>query len=392
MSQWLDWARQPFQPAAEGQREEKAEQQQSTACLAQPSGSGKEEKEEKANSTASTSSASSSWLPSLPSLSLPSFLSSTPASTHCDPPPPASLPSISSSPSTNVTSTLVQPPPADVSYLRSLLSSFTSAASPSSQPTSGVTPSGLRWKKVDGVQGFALSMPADDESREQAAQYVISEEELAHVKQICQQLTQQQQHAPSGAASSSSRQPAAPAAPTDSSSSRSTSRSPSTAAELHTHTRGAVVVNNTDEAATAASTEREVAVLDLDTVDWWTLVDPARDKEAAAEYNIEEGYVVVRHEDTVDAMAVYLAQVLVNHPHASQLSARELANVIDRSLRPLDTRRGWLSGRYVTYGYYAYLAYSWSATAYSLYRRPWMIKLVATGAVQAASWLLVLFV
>ena len=245
-----------------------------------------------------------------------------------------------------------------------------------------MTPSGLRWEKVDGVQGFALSMPEDD-SKEQAAQHKISDEELAHVKQICQQL-QQQQTSPNPALTS----------PAPSSSSPPTPVFPSTpsAAELHTHTRGDVVVNNTNEAATCTSNEHEVAILDLDNVDWWTLVDPTRDKEAAAEYNIEEGYVVVRHEDTVDAMAVYLAQVLVNHPYASRLSARDLAAVIDKSLRPLEPRRYWLGGRYITYGYYAYLAYSWTATAYSLYRRPWMIKLVATGAVQAASWLLVLFV
>ena len=226
------------------------------------------------------------------------------------------------------------------------------------------------------MKGFALSMPGDDVGKEQAAQHMISDEELAHVKQICQQL-QQHQHS---------------AHPASSSPSSASASSSSSAAELHTHTRGAVVVNNTDDVGTSASTEHEVAILDLDNADWWTLVDPTRDKEAAAEYNIEEGYVVVRHEDTVDAMAVYLAQVLVNHPHASRLSARELAAVIDKSLRPLEPRRYWLGGRYVTYGYYAYLAYSWTATAYSLYRRPWMIKLVATGAVQAASWLLVLFV
>ena len=271
-----------------------------------------------------------------------------------------------------------------MSYLRSLLSAFTSStsSSPSAQPTTGLTPSGLRWEKVDGVQGFALSQPVDDENKEQAAQHLISDEELAHVKQICQQLQGQQQHSATS-----------PAATSLSPSTTAASTSPS-AGELHTHTRGAVVVNNTDEsAASCASSEHEVAILDLDSEDWWTMIsDPTRDKEAAAQYNIEEGYVVVRHEDTVDAMAVYLAQVLVNHPHASRLSARELAAVIDKSLRPLEPRRYWLGGRYITYGYYAYLAYSWTATAYSLYRRPWMIKLVATGAVQAASWLLVLFV
>jgi len=260
-----------------------------------------------------------------------------------------------------------------------------------------VTPSGLRWEKVDGVKGFALSMPVDEEdSKQQAAQHRISDEQLAHVKQICQQLQQQpQQQSPnsSNSTASSAALSISQSSPLPFGSTPSTpaSTTPS-AAELHTRTRGAVVVNNTNEAATSASNEHEVAVLDLDNVDWWTLVDPTRDKEAAAEYNIEEGYVVVRHEDTVDAMAVYLAQILVNHPHASRLSARELAAVIDRSLRPLEPRRYWPGGRYVTYGYYAYLVYSWTATAYSLYRRPWMIKLVATGAVQAASWLLVLFV
>ena len=251
-----------------------------------------------------------------------------------------------------------------------------------------MTPSGLRWEKVDGVRGFALSVPVE-EGKEQTAQHAISDEELAHVKQICQQLQQQHPQSPTNTASVSS---AAAASSSSSSSLPFPTSAASSAAELHTHTRGAVVVNNTNEAATDASSEHEVAILDLDDTSWWTLVDPARDKEAAAEYNIEEGYVVVRHEDTVDAMAVYLAQVLVNHPHASRLSARELAAVIDKSLRPLEPRRYWPGGQYITYGYYAYLAYSWTATAYSLYRRPWMIKLVATGAVQAASWLLVLFV
>ena len=400
MSEWLSWAKQPFQSAADTEHKESCNQRP-PAPSAQKA-SGKEEKEEKADPPSSKTppAPAASWLPalplSLPSLSLPSFLSSSSSSStvssapsSADPatPPPYPLPSISSSPSTNRTVPVVEPPPADVSYLRSLLSSFTSTSSSSPpQPTTGVTPSGLRWEKMDGVQGFALSMPADDESKEQAAQHLISDEELTHVKQICQQL--QQQHSSTSPATSA----ASSLSPSSSSgaSSNSAAASPSSA-ELHTHTRGAVVVNNTNE-ATATSNEHEVAILDLDNVDWWTLVDPTRDKEAAAEYNIEEGYVVVRHEDTVDAMAVYLAQVLVNHPHASRLTAQQLAAIIDKSLRPLEPRRYWPGGRYITYGYYAYLAYSWTATAYSLYRRPWMIKLVATGAVQAASWLLVLFV
>ena len=420
MSDWLNWATQPFSSASSSSKQEaKAHEHPPPPYNTQQSG--KEEKEEKVglvssssassaaaapSSSSSSSSSVASWLPSLPSLSLPSFLSSasstsaasSASSAHLSfenaaAPPPYPLPCISSSPSTSLTSTpppLIQPPPADVSYLRSLLATFTSSSSSSSssaasQPTSGVTPSGLRWEKVDGVKGFALSMPTGSEdSKEYAAQHRISDEELAHVKHICQQLQQQQQPQSSNVTLASS------ASPT-SSPSKLPAPMPSATA-LHAITTGGTALCSTSDSATAQSSEREVALLDIDSIDWWELVDPGRSKEAAAEYNIEENYVVVRHEDTVDAMAQYLAQVLANHPYASQLSARELAAVIDKSLRPLEPRRYWLSGRYVTYGYYAYLAYSWSATAYSMYRRPWLIKLVATGAVQAASWLLVLFV
>ena len=129
--------------------------------------------------------------------------------------------------------------------------------------------------------------------------------------------------------------------------------------------------------------------LDLDEL--WTLVDPARDKDLAAQYNIEEGYVVIRHEDCVDALSLYLASVLHSHPEACRLSAAELRALIEKSLQPVEGRQGWMSG-YVLYGYYAYLVYSWGSTAWWLYRKPWLVKVAATGAVQAASWLLVLFV
>ena len=135
-------------------------------------------------------------------------------------------------------------------------------------------------------------------------------------------------------------------------------------------------------------------MVDLDNCEWWTLVDPTRDKEAAAQYSIEEGYVVVQHSDTVDALSSYLASILHSHPDAARLTPDQLRRLIEKALQPVERPTGFSSwcGGYLTYGYYTYLAWSWGSTAWSLYQRPWLIKIVASGAITAASWILVLFV
>ena len=348
----------------------------------------------------------------LPSLSLPSFLaastppptssaSSSSSSSADPPPPPYSPPSVSSSPSTNAIPT---PPASDVSYLRSLLSRW-SSPSPSSPtpPTSGLTPSGLHWEKVDGVAGFALSAPRDDDGKEEKQptldQHRIPDEQLQRMQQMCKELQQLTPPLPSHAPSS---QPPSSDSSSSASFSLSSTAHPPVIHPSLTSTSSSSSSSPSSSSSTFPSppscTPSDPSSLSsppyppLDLDELWTLVDPTRDKELAAQYNIEEGYVIVRHEDSVDGLALYLASVLHSHPVACRMGAAELRGLVERALAPVEGGggRGWMRG-YVLYGYYAYVAYSWGSTAWWLYRKPWLVQVAATGAVQAASWLLVLF-
>mmetsp|Transcript_5376 Transcript_5376/g.9274 ORF Transcript_5376/g.9274 Transcript_5376/m.9274 type:complete len:197 (-) Transcript_5376:1324-1914(-) len=86
-----------------------------------------------------------------------------------------------------------------------------------------------------------------------------------------------------------------------------------------------------------------------------------------------DGWSMVDKDDAIDALAYYLAGVLMRHPEAQALSPKQLQEALTTALKTLKQSRFkqmWNVGRYA----YRWTTLTWSAV--QMYQNPWLIQAV----------------
>jgi len=146
--------------------------------------------------------------------------------------------------------------------------------------------------------------------------------------------------------------------------------------------------------------EDEVCVMDLTKAEWWTIVDSERDRKTLrdeSEVNVpceltsgddDDSYVMVDDRDLGDALSNFVALSMKRYPEAKTLSPKQLNKLMEQTfggLKPPST-----VGKIYGWAQLAYSSYGWGCCLWSLYKEPVMVKLAATGALRACSWLLIL--
>lgn len=170
-----------------------------------------------------------------------------------------------------------------------------------------------------------------------------------------------------------------------------------------------------------ADTQRDgqVGILDLDGVDWWTLVpfsaaggdasvgsdlskagldavdfdDHSADAGSTTSdgsHMLDGSYVFVDHEDVVEAMADYVTGCLIRVPATRNLNPEQMQALLAGSFAELK-EQGTVTKLWA-WGTFAYTTYGWSTTAFNLYRNPTYVMLVCralwTGCKYASMLLL----
>lgn len=103
------------------------------------------------------------------------------------------------------------------------------------------------------------------------------------------------------------------------------------------------------------------------------------EEQGDAEEDEDASFVLVDHEDVHDAVAAFLADLVAEHPRASELPPHELQKAVARSLDEFAAQRSPLR-RLCNYGRYAYCAGTLvTSTAFSLYEHPWLVRILLGG-------------
>lgn len=126
----------------------------------------------------------------------------------------------------------------------------------------------------------------------------------------------------------------------------------------------------------------EVCVVDLDEMEWWTLV-PSEKQVDTVDYEADTlggGFVWVEHDDVVASIADAIADTLKSIPAAQRLDNARLQSMLSSTFGEL--REKTLSGKLWQWGALAMSTYSWSAYAVSMYRDPstlfWVMRTLYT--------------
>ena len=132
----------------------------------------------------------------------------------------------------------------------------------------------------------------------------------------------------------------------------------------------------------------EVGVIDLDAIDWWTLVPSSTSAGAVVDNGGLSGpFVWVDHDDVVAAVAETIAIVLRKSPEAASLDNRALqqklvTTFVDLRQAPSPLGSLWETGTKI------YRAYGWATMALQLYRDPALVLAVLRVLYSSCRWLL----
>lgn len=140
----------------------------------------------------------------------------------------------------------------------------------------------------------------------------------------------------------------------------------------------AVVVGNADS-------NEEVGVVDLDNVEWWTLV-PSPDKpgQNVEECSLSGPYVFVEQHDVIEAIGEFVALYMARMPAAQQLSPEDLQGLLSGTFSEFK-EKGVFDNMW-SWGRFLYASYGWGMTGLSLYRDPSMALYVMRALWTATKW------
>lgn len=145
-----------------------------------------------------------------------------------------------------------------------------------------------------------------------------------------------------------------------------------------------------------AGTE-EVCVLDMKTMEWWTMKPHQQDelkgrtKEVyvpVEDKDLGDSYVLVQDGDLQDAISEFITQTLSRYPAYKSLDAEQLKGMMNETFSQLQEpslfQKSW------GWGQFLYSTYGWTTCCYGVYMDPAMAKFVFSTACSAVSWSMVL--
>lgn len=133
----------------------------------------------------------------------------------------------------------------------------------------------------------------------------------------------------------------------------------------------------------------------IKSAEWWASNHPIK----PISDDSEEDYVFVNQSDYVESLSQLLSDLILQHTEQHYCrgkaihppSPNELQVIVNRVLNERSKKTSSALRSIYTAGEYAYVAYGWTSTVWALYRRPWIITLLTTGATKAVTTLIVLF-
>jgi hypothetical protein len=295
---------------------------------------------------------------------------------------------------------------AENSQLRQAIKAMTKQMTQQSGESVGTAESGIKWAKLDGVKGFMINT---DPNADNSSSSLLDEQQINSVKSFYSQLRQQLQQQ-SGEVQTPNPDILTAASDFSVLSSGSVEH-PIQAADkravvVSTHSPALESTFDSLDGPTAGETsvDEEVAVLDLQDIEWWTIVNPVdeqgneikpaqltpgEEEKKNTEDSDDEGFVVLKERDYVDALADFITKnIREHHPEAARLTPTQLREMLNGTFS--DLKEPGTLGKAWQWGKFMYTTYGWGQTAWSLYQQPAMVRLVASGVFQAATWVLVL--
>lgn len=230
----------------------------------------------------------------------------------------------------------------------------------------------------------------------------------------------------SGKPSSGLKGSAVPASSSSSSSSAAVSLSPPSYAAVQQEKQDALLCHGEHSTVLVKQLKEEsdkenaVALLDLNEVDWWVMVngegkekETPTDGESVTSVEVDdddrvhregglrivksylaydnEGYVLIDENDFILALSDFISQSISRqYPEAERIPPQELQKILRQAFTPI--KQPSAIGKAYQWAQFLYSSYSWGSCAWSLYREPFYVKLVLRGAMKAAQWLLVLVI
>jgi len=134
----------------------------------------------------------------------------------------------------------------------------------------------------------------------------------------------------------------------------------------------------------------QVAVVDLDQADWWTVVPPLRSDELAEPDTLDGAFVVVEEDEVVEAIAEFLAAYVVAMPHMKRVPNDQLQAKLSTVFSDFQ-EKGAMTQLW-EWGQFLYTTYGWTATAVGVYQEPEVALWVLRGLWTAAKWMSLFFI
>lgn len=169
--------------------------------------------------------------------------------------------------------------------------------------------------------------------------------------------------------------------------------------------KGSVVVSKTHKQwVEGAAADKEVCVVDLEDVEWWSMVEhPDRkktDDDDDDQYvkcmlgddddDTDDSYVLVEDDDLVQAIGQFVSQSMKHYPEVRALSDNEMKQLLEGTFCQLREKSTF--GKLYSWGQFLYCYYGWGTTVYQLYTEPAMVKLVLSSLQTIGGYVLLLLV
>lgn len=139
-----------------------------------------------------------------------------------------------------------------------------------------------------------------------------------------------------------------------------------------------------------ADREDEVGIVDLDDINWWTVVPNDDEFTEIEPESLDGAYVFVEETDFVEAIADFVAMYLAQMSVTKNLSPKEVQQLL--STVCIDLQEKGTVRRLWDWGKFLYATYGWSMTGLSIYKDPTLVKYVLRAMWVAARWMMLMLV
>jgi len=162
--------------------------------------------------------------------------------------------------------------------------------------------------------------------------------------------------------------------------------------------------------------QEEVAIVDLDEADWWTIVEKPKDtyvncftdgsscevdvdddtdcKAEITDLQILQGlggkFEMIGEEEVHEAISDFLRICLERFPETQRLGPSDMKQLVDGTFKQMHSYDRRTISKLWSWGQFLYTSYGYGKWAMRVYKEPAMARLVATCIYKAASWALVL--